>query len=157
MLTDFHMSNTKQISFLEKLQGISMSQISFTSFTKDISNDEDGGTFVYYRLTLEKPIEKVVGSKSTYWAERNTRVNEYVQDVKEVCIAHRVIESHPEGWEFEQDGDNLTGKGSYKGDLLLDVSGTGQVWLTDVKFSKKAGEWRTGKKNEKLEKLFGGK
>jgi len=154
MLTEFHMSNTKQISFIEKLQGISMSNVSFTSFSKDISNDEDGGTFIYYRLTLEKPIEKVVGSKTTYWAERNQRVNEYVMDVKEVCVAHGVIEAHPEGWEFEEVDGVLSGKGSYKGDLILDVSGTGQVWLTDVKFSKKSSDWRNSKKNQKLEELF---
>lgn len=148
------MSKTQQVSFIEKLKGISMSELSFTSFTKDVSTNDDGSTFVYYRLTLEKPIEKVVGSKRTWWALKQQSVNEYVQDVKEVCIAHSLIEKDPDGWEFEEADGKLTGNGKYKGDLFLDISKGGQVWLTDVKFSKMSADWRTKQNDEKLTKLF---
>lgn len=148
------MSNKTQISFIEKLKDISMSQISFNSFTKDVSSNDDGSTFVYYRLTLETPIEKVVGSKRTWWALKQQSVNEFVQDVKEVCIAHSLIERQPDGWLFEEAEGKFTGKGSYKGDLFLDISKGGQVWLTDVKFSKMSADWRSKQNDEKLTKLF---
>lgn len=156
MWTRIHMSENKKMSFLERLEALAISEVSFTSFVKDVSVNDDGSKFVYYRLQLENPIPKVVAHGTIFNPELGKRVRPHVSDVREVCVSHTDIVESQDGWTFEEVDGNLTGKGSYKGDLILDVSlNSGQVWLGSQKLTSKSKEWREKFKNEKLNRLFG--
>lgn len=151
-------STTAKVSFKDKIKAMKLTEFEFTSFKKEITspNETDGvrKTLLVFELTTAIP--KVVSSHSEWFAERDMRVNPFVSDVKEVSVEFDLMAD--DEWTFNEDGDgNLTLGGSYKGDLFLDVSRQNRVWLTDTKLSKKSGDWKQGKRNERLNKLFGPK
>ena len=149
---------TAKVSFKDKIKSLKITTFRFTNFRKEMTSPDEG-TNVRKALIvfeLETPIPKVSSSHSEWLPSKNQRVNPYVTDVKEVTVELDLIESDPEDkWVFDEDENGFKGSGSYEGDLLLDVSRGDRVWLTDVKLSRKSREWRDGKRNERLTKLFG--
>ena len=141
------------------LADMPMSEFSFVSFEKFVSSpNEAGEKITYVVFHLENPIPKVTGSVDIYNPDGDDSVNPEATDVLEVrCNAELMIldDEKPEGeqeFTWEVVNGKLTGKGSYKGDLSLDVSGKEQVWLTDVKFKAFGQSKRNDGKRERYQR-----
>lgn len=143
------------LTLIDKLRSITMSSFSFTSFDKKVTSDKDSGErMIYLVFNLEDPIPKVIGTNGEFDPESGQRVKHLATDVVTVNCALNVIESFEPEFKFDEDGDKLTGSGSYSGDLILDVSRGGQVWLTDEPFSKKSQDFKAGKRSERIKHLI---
>lgn len=141
------------VSFIEKLKGMKMSEFKFESFEMLATNDDDGNVKKYLLFQLETPIEKVTGSNGEY-DRINNRIVPYVEtDVTHVKCMLDNMEQYQEGWLFDE--EEKLSSGSYKGDMLLDISRGGDVWLTPTKFSKLGQDFKQEKKNKRLERLIG--
>lgn len=150
-------TTTAKVSFKEQIKAMKLTEFQFVAWKKEITspNETDGVRKVLVVFELEIPIPKVVSSHSEWMASQDKRVNPYVTDVKEVTVEFDLMAD--EEWTFEESEGKIGQKGSYSGDLFLDVSRADRVWLTDTKLSKKSGDWRQTKKNERMNKLFGPK
>jgi len=139
----------EKFSLRAKLAEMPMSKFSFVDFRREVSSaDSDGNKVDFLIFTLAEPIDKVVSS--TFIAnpdDASQRVHPYKENVVEVKVKVELIEKalekdEPDNkWVFDLVDPNdptseLTKTGSYSGDLILDLSGNDEVWLTDVKFSK---------------------
>lgn len=118
-----------------------MSQFKFLSFEKTMSSPDvlTGEKITYLIFELEEPIEKVTGSTRIPNPDGEGYASPTLTDVMQVrCNVELMLKDDekekPEfTWELDAKGE-LTGKGSYKGDLILDISRKDDVWLTDTKF-----------------------
>lgn len=155
------MSTTTKVSFKDRIKAMKLTEFEFVSFRKDFTTptEDSPERKPLVIFTLAVPIPKVVSSHSEWWPEKNQRVNYFKADVTEVSMELDMIDKFDDDvWEFAEDQDgNLTGAGSYKGDLMLDLSRSERVWLTDAKLSSKSVSWKNGKRSERLAKVFGSK
>jgi len=150
-------STTAKVSFKDQIKAMKLTELEFVGWRKEITspNETDGVRKTLVVLELGNPIPKVVSSHSEYLPSQDKRVNPYVTDVKEVTVEWDLMAD--EEWTFDEENGKIGQHGYYAGDLFLDVSRGDRVWLTDTKLSKKSGDWRQTKKNERLSKLFGPK
>lgn len=151
--------STGRVSLKQMLASMPMSSFKFLSFRKDVSSpDQDGKKIIYLTFELEEPLEKVVGSTLIFNPDGDDSVHPTVENVMEVkCNADLIFadeeKENPE-FVFEVDGDgNPTKKGSYAGDLFLDVSRKDEVWLTDQKFRNFGLEARKGGLRERYQRF----
>lgn len=131
------------ISLREKLASIAMSEFKFLSFSKNVSSPDavTGEKITYLIFELEEALEKVTGSTIIYNPDNkgDVGVSPTVSNVMQIrCnVELMLLDDEKEKSEFtwDVDGDGrLTGKGSYRGDLTLDVSKKEDVWLVSEKF-----------------------
>lgn len=118
------------LNIFEVLNARKTTKLSIANILKEIASDGSG--FTYYRLILESPIDEVCG-KSKYWNTATSKSEPfYTYDVEEVLIREDVLQQHQDEISknlIEEDGAI---KGTYEGDLFLDVSESGKVWLDDT-------------------------
>lgn len=139
------------ISFVERLKAIKLTNFKFVSFEKKVSGlNDEGERTEFIEFTLETPIAEVTSSVSEYDPSSGKRVHDFQHDVEKVLCRLELIEKYESEFKFDDDGTELTGTGSYSGDMFLDLSRRGEVWLTDEKFSKLSGEFRAKKQNQKV-------
>lgn len=141
------------IKFSERILAKKMTEFKFLSWTKMMTNAKPGESSKPYVLfELDTPIEKVVSS-SVMWDPTGSgdKVHPYASDVTEIKCMVELIDKTDDEWKYDVDGeDKAVGSGSYSGDLLLDMSNRGEVWLTDESFAHFGSD--TAKKN-RLEKF----
>lgn len=95
-------------------------------------------------LTLKKPIEQVTGSQSITDVESATSEKVRAYDVMEV----KVSEDNQDDDGF--DLDEVTGAGTYKGNLRLDVAkSSNDVWLVSTTFAAFGRAKRTENQNNR--------
>lgn len=139
------------IKLREKLAAMKQTEFKFTSFEKKVSSaDEKGNRMVYLLLHLEDVIPTVTGSNSLYDPDSNARQHYVQNDVAVVSVNIDVLEKYESEFTFEEENDRLTGPGTYAGDLMLDIARSGDVWLTDTKFSKMSGDFKREKRKEEF-------
>lgn len=138
---------------MDKLNAISVTSLEWTSFRMDISSpDEEGKQMKYLILELADPIPQVIGSQKVYEAFHNKSANIVQNDVSEVRVSYEVIQKDVDHFEFEANSaGELTGPGKYRGDLFLDVSKGGDVWLVKEKFSKLSQDFKRNSRMSKIE------
>ena len=147
-----------KVQILEQLKGMKMSQFAFTSFEIRMASAKDGEERIKQLVfQLDTPIEKVTSSLTVANPDNwNDRKHLFKEDVVTVLCNLDMVEKYPDEWDFDVDtAGNITKAGSYKGDLFLDLSSRGEVWLTDVKFSKYGSEQRKKDRTEIWAKLNG--
>lgn len=147
------MSNSR-VSFIDKLKAMSSVKFSFISFEKKMSSLREGETErnSYIVFELEEPYSKVVTASIMLWNDNEgKKVARQVVDFTQIKCNLDIIEKYENQFVFDMDKDDeLVGTGLYKGDLILDVSDSDDVWLTDVSFAN----WKAGKrKAERTEKM----
>jgi hypothetical protein len=147
-----------KISLFEKLTNIKLTELEWTSFRKQVSSLKDGETErnIYLTLDLAEPKEKVVGSQFIFDPEDQLKkIPVMAHDVFEVNVNLSVIAKFAHEFSFDEDAEgNLTGPGKYSGDLMLDVSRSGQVWLTDEKLSKVGSDFRNKAKKATFDQIY---
>lgn len=145
------------ISLIDKLTQMSLTEFSFSAFQKKVSSaGEDGKRNQYLVFELVDPIAKVTGSNGIYDPNSDRRAFPTATDVVSISCNLDMIAKYEDEFKFDEDGDKLTGSGSYKGDLFLDLARSGEVWLTDTKFSKMSGDWKKAQRSERFNKFFTG-
>lgn len=145
------------ISLIDKLTQMSLTEFSFSSFEKKVSSaDESGKRNQYLIFDLVDPIAKVTGSNGMYdpSGETDKRVYPTATDVARISCNLDMIAKYEQEFKFDEDGDKLTGSGSYKGDLFLDLARSGDAWLTDTKFSRMSADWKKAQRTERFQKFF---
>ncbi len=141
------------ISLREKLQAVKLSSFKFVSFQREVTINDKGEKFQYLDFALAESIAKVTRSIPLYDPQSRTKVHESKVDVTVVRCALDVIAANEGDFVFpEIDGkiDPNNCLGSYDGDLFLDMSDSGIVWLTDVKFSKLSGDYKSDARKQRL-------
>jgi hypothetical protein len=144
------------VSFVEKLKGLKITQFEFVDFVKNVSSpseEKPDERFIYLTFDLAVPIPSVIGSKGEYDPISKKRISDIATDVVKVNCSLDLIEKYASEFVFHENGDDLTKAGEYKGDMFLDISSQGSVWLTDTKFSKMSQDWKQNKRSERLQRL----
>lgn len=145
------------LSFIEKLKSIRMTEFSFVHFEKLMTSgqSDEGERKPYLLLTLETPVARVTSTTWSYDPNDSTeRLHAFTDEVTEVRCFIDVIEKYESEFTFEEDADgNLTRKGTYAGDMILDLAKSGYVWLTDEPFAKMSSDWRKNKKAEQFNRI----
>lgn len=145
------------ISLIDKLKSMKLTEFAFSAFEKKVSSaGSDGERNQYLVLDLVDPIPKVTGSNGMYdpSGETDKRAYPTATDVVTVRVNLDMISNYENEFKFDEDGDKLVGSGSYSGDLFLDIARSGDVWLTDTKFSKMSGDWKKKQRSEVFQKFF---
>lgn len=147
------------VSFMDKLKGMKMTEFKFTAFRLDMTSDENGERVPLLILTLDNPIEEIVSSTSLIDPASGNYAHYRANDVTEVKVRMPLVEKYEKEFNFEDPnpGDEnvkLSGGGTYKGDMFLDVSRKGEAHLTDVKFSTMSKDWRDKKRTERVGMLL---
>ena len=144
------------VSLREKLEAVKLSNFKFSSFQRHIGtpNEETGVRASYLEFALSEPLARVVASKTLFDPETNQRAHESKEEVTSVkCMLDTILKYENE-FTFSETPEGLIDPancaGSYSGDLFLDLSNKGDVWLTDVKFSKLAGDYRSNARKTRL-------
>lgn len=127
------------ISFIKKLADLKLHNFSFDSVLKEMtSGSDDEPSQAVITMYLIDPIERVVGSGKIYNPESEDSsdfIHVQKTDVTAVKVMLRVMEENEADFTFEMNPDDTLLKGSYSGNLFMEVSKAGEVWLTDKKFS----------------------
>jgi hypothetical protein len=145
-----------KVSFLDKIKAKKITNFTFVDYKKMFITPTEGEERkVYLMLELETPIEKVVGFQYEYDPNTNGRLALAQTDVDCIKISWDLLEKYEEEFEFEADDKGeLTGSGSYNGDMFLDVARSGDVWLTDTKLSKFGQDKKNAERSERYSKLL---
>lgn len=139
------------IKLKDKLAAMKQTEFKFTQFERKVSSaDESGNRMIYLVLHLEDVIPIVTGSNSLYDPDNNARQHYVQTDVTMVSVNIEILDKYESEFTFEEENDKLVGPGSYAGDLILDIARSGDVWLTDTKFSKMSGDFKRMKRKEEF-------
>lgn len=123
-------ATVKKMGIFDKL--VSLLTLTFGFINVRPDKDRDGNLIAI--LTLDEPIDQVVGSQ-TYETDGGLR-NYTAVDVEEIRV-HQ--DNFVDGFSFDPDGTS----GEYSGDeLILDVAKNGTVWLVKEKFSQAGNRMR---------------
>ena len=142
------------IKLKDKLAAMKQTEFKFTSFEKKVSSaDESGNRMIYLVLHLEDVIPMVTGSNSLYDPDSNARQHYVQSDVTMVSVNIDILDKYESEFTFLEENDKLVGPGSYAGDLMLDIARSGDVWLTDTKFSKMSGDFKRNKRKEEFSRM----
>jgi len=141
----------------DMLAAMPLSQFSFLSFEKQVSSpDKEGNKIVYLIFELESPI-KVTGSSLIQNPDGDDSVHPTLDNVMSVkCNAELIFkdeEKEKPEFDFEVLNGKPTGKGTYAGDLFLDISSKDEVWLTDMKFRSFGLQMRNNGNRERFQRF----
>lgn len=150
------------INLATRLAAMPITTFAFTSFSKRVTSNDAGEQVMYFQFELDDTIEKVVGSNSLYDPNNtNRRVNLLAVDVTTVSCSFEMLEKYQTEFVFgisnptaAEEDQLFDGTGIYKGNMMLDVARSGQVWLTDTPYSKMAGEFKKTRRGEEFSKLL---
>lgn len=147
------------VSFIEKIKNMKMSEFTFVHFEKLMTSgqSEEGERKPYLLFTLETPIERVTSTTWLFDPNFSTeKLHPFEEDVVEVRCMLEDVEKYESEFKFEEDDKGvLTRRGSYSGDMILDLSKTKNVWLTDEPFNKRSSDWRNSKRAKEYDRLRG--
>ena len=149
-----------KVSFYDKVAAMKHSSFVFTSYEKTSSSDGE----IEYLVFECEPIAKVTSSHSEVDPDNpKSRVFPFLEDVLTVqCNVDDIKwSSENEGGEDkpdegfildDPDGDGRSGR--YNGNLFLDISINGIVWLTRDKLAKKSKERWSQKRTERFQSIM---
>lgn len=140
------------IKLSEKIKAIPVSSFSWTSFTKHITTDDDATEqkmFITFKLL--EPIEEVTGTQKVTDGKRSVPL--YVNDVEEVSIWMDVLDRFEGEFTFEKEEITYDTPGKYSGNLMLDVSQSEKVWLTDVPLSKLSYTYKDSFRSKRIDEI----
>lgn len=149
---------SQKLSFLEQIKAMKLTEFSFKSFTREMSSpdpENEDKRFSYLQFELETPIPKVTSSLTEYSRLSGKRVHDFKNDVISVRCSLDEIERYASEFTFDEDSEGkLTRSGKYAGDMFLDLSRSGEVWLTDTKLSKKSYDFKGKQRDSRIELML---
>ena len=142
---------------IDKLKAIKTTTFEFASFTVRTTTDDQDGMMQYVVFELSEPIATVVGTQRVFNPMDRTKEGVLIQhsDVTEVECAFDVIDEFETDFTFDEDADGkLIGSGKYSGNLRLDVSKQGRVWLVKESLAKRANTWKSRQGAKRYEAIL---